>query len=96
MSQSEFGMHFPFILCVFQVQKIVAYLNISEGTNEAPSIPLIMAATDVEISEIQDTMLAKVKVKFYLCSINLVTRHEDVWRSGDMLPCVLNLDTRWK
>jgi hypothetical protein len=33
-------------------------------------------------------------VKLYLCLINQVPCHEDVWGSGDMVPRILNLDTR--
>jgi hypothetical protein len=37
--------------------------------------------------------MLKVKVTSVL---NRVLRHEDVWGSGDITPCILNLGSRWR
>jgi hypothetical protein len=41
------------------------------------------------------TVKVKVKGKF-VPVLNQAPRHEDVWGSGGIAPCILNLGTRWR
>jgi hypothetical protein len=41
-------------------------------------------------------IIENIKVKLSLYIINSAQCHENVWRSGGIMPCILNIRTRWR